>query len=62
MSDWDTNGWTVERLEALKAAYEAADKSNPNNIIHFEGHNYTVGYAKYLIQYVQLHFDGKGKQ
>jgi hypothetical protein len=62
MSDWDASGWTPERLDALKKAYEAADKSNPNNTIQFEGRNYTVGYTKYLIQYVQLHFDGKGKQ
>lgn len=47
--------WTPERLARLKEAYEAADKRRRDEF-KFDGYSFYTGYAKYLIEHLELGF------
>ena len=56
----ETIEWTPEKLHALKKVY-ALYKDNPSGVFVFSGHELVVGYAKYLIQYLEMQFKRGGK-
>lgn len=49
---------TPEFLKGLKKAYKAAE-ANHAETFTFEGNEYVVGYAKYLIEFLEGHFKTK---
>ncbi len=42
----------VLKLEKFKQVYELARAHGPNYIFEFDGHEFVVGYARYLIEYL----------
>ncbi len=54
----DSGKWTPERVHQLRVAYDAAiqDGAHPKSIhevIEFEGDSYVMGYAHYLLEYLE---------
>ena len=47
--------WTRPMLERFKVAHRAAVNTQAETFI-FDGHEFVVGYAKYLIEYLNLMF------
>ncbi len=43
--------WTRPMLERLKVAHQAAVSTNADTFV-FDGHEFVVGYARYLIEYL----------
>jgi hypothetical protein len=50
--------WTAARLKRFNAAYAAACVAGVDTF-RFEGNEFVVSYAKYLIEYLQGRFNGK---
>ena len=48
--------WTKKQLNLFKIIYEKY-KDMPEEVILFEGNEYLIGYAKYLIQYLEGRFE-----
>ena len=48
--------FTEADLAEFKSAYNTAVKDNQDSFI-FENHEYVVGYAKYLIEYLNSKFE-----
>lgn len=44
--------WTRPMLERFKVAYAEAAKAGKDAVFNFDGHDFVVGYAKYLIEYL----------
>jgi len=44
--------WDKAKLARFKLAY-AEHKGDSANVFSFEGHQFVVGYAKYLIEYLE---------
>jgi len=49
--------WTPTKLGALKREYYRYDPEDHLRVFQFEGHDIMVGYAKYLIQYLEMRFE-----
>lgn len=45
--------FTQESFKAFKAEYEK-HKDNQESVFQFEGKSFVVGFAKYLIEYVEM--------
>lgn len=55
--------WTPTKLKALKKEYEKFGPDDHLQVFKFEGHDILVGYAKYLIEYLEMRFDAsKGRR
>lgn len=52
--------WTPEKLVEFKKQCEAADKRR-SETLKFDGHTFYVGYAKYLIEYLEHEFQSRSK-
>jgi hypothetical protein len=50
--------WTPERLQRFKKAYAKAVEANVETF-KFDEKEFVVGYAKYLIEYLDNHFSGR---
>lgn len=50
--------WTQPMLERFKRTYDAAVETrfSYNDTFEFDGHTFVVGYAKYLIEYLESRF------
>jgi hypothetical protein len=44
--------WTPEKLAAFKLVAKVGERKNSETFL-FEGHEFLVGYAKYLIEYLE---------
>lgn len=44
--------WTPAMLVRFKAAYKIEEPGGPQHVFRFDGHDYVVSYAKYLIEYL----------
>ena len=53
--DWPCISFTFKEFNAFKKEYEKV-KDNKDFIFDFKGHKFLVGYAKYLIQYLEGRF------
>lgn len=51
--------WTVEKTQALEAAYHAAVEAGEDQFVH-GGHTFVTQYAMYLIQYLAVEFSRRG--
>ena len=51
-----TVNWTKDKLERFRKAYVAAKDGGNDAIFKFEGYEFVVGYAKYLIEYLDGRF------
>jgi len=52
MSDQPTITWTLPKLKRFRRACRKADRSNAG-VFTFDGHEFVVGYARYLIEYLE---------
>jgi len=52
MSDKVTISWDRAKLERFKQAYKKAVDARSDTFT-FDGHDFVVGYAKYLIEYLE---------
>lgn len=50
--------WTRAKRDKLRAAYKRARKDDLDTIM-FEGHLLVVGYAKYLLEFLDMQFADK---
>jgi len=49
--------WTHPMLERFKAAYaQACLNKDRTDTFYFDGHEFVIGYAKYLIEYLEGEF------
>lgn len=49
--------WTPEKLKRFKAAHlRAGQELGPQGVFTFEGHEFLVSYAKYLIEFLDEKF------
>lgn len=55
----ETINYTPEMLQRLKAAYAEHQAKGKDAVFEFEGHEYHVGYTKYLIEYLENCFAGR---
>ena len=56
MSDGYTYvAWTSDKLKELRKAYKQAKDADVESFV-FEGHELLMGYAKYLIEYLEMEF------
>ena len=54
MSEQDkTITYTPDKLKRLKAAYELHKDAGKDAVFEFDGEQYVVNYAKYLIEYLE---------
>lgn len=49
--------WDKVKLEKFKAAYERAKLNPLTDVFSFDGHEFVLGYAKYLVQYLEEKFN-----
>lgn len=56
--------WTVPMLERFEKAYKKAYDKNPDpkSAFEFEGNLFILGYAQYLIEFLQAKFGTKDKK
>lgn len=56
--------WTVPMLERFEKAYEKAHAKNedPQSVFEFDGNLFVLGYAGYLIEFLQYKFGTKDKK
>lgn len=54
MNGAEMTHWDRAKLARLKDAYDLED--DPKATMYFEGHALVVGYAKYLIEYLEGQF------
>ena len=48
--------FTPEKLKQFKAVYARARLNPLTDVFEFEGREYVLGYARYLIEYLEDHF------
>lgn len=53
--------WDKAKLAKFKAAYERAKLNPLTDVFQFEGHDFVLGYAKYLIEYLESHLTGNNE-
>ena len=52
MSDRPVIVWDRPKLERFKRAYKAARLQSGSDVFQFDGHEFVLDYAKYLIEYL----------
>lgn len=55
----DEVSFTLEKYKALQVAYDRAVLARVH-VFKFEGRDYLVDYAKYLLEYLKGRFEGGG--
>ena len=60
MAEQVTIAWNQPMLRRFKKVY-AAHKADRNAVFTFEGHQYLVSYAKYLIEFLEGQFKHERK-
>jgi hypothetical protein len=53
--DWPVISWTPDMLKRFKKKYEA-ERAAGHDQFNFDGHDFVVAYAKYLIEYLESQF------
>lgn len=53
--------WTPAVLARFKAAYEIEKHGGPDHVFRFDGSDFLVAYAGYLIEYLTIRFNGEDR-